>query len=134
STAVHEMEARFHRFACSLPGAECVEDVLSDRDPGQRADYLWRGRSVIVELKLLEADPQKKVDVIVEGLRSRPDFPLIFGQVPSWGVLGELSVGEEQSRELRQQVYRAIEGAFRSAIHPVRITKRLVGLDEALGI
>ncbi|SOU04321.1 hypothetical protein LMG19146_03520 [Xanthomonas arboricola pv. fragariae] len=131
---VHEMEARFASFAMTVEGAESIDKLLQTTHQGQRADYLWRGRSVVIELKALHADPQVKVDSTFDELRKRDDFPLIFGAVEAGKVLAHLPDGDEQMRRLYQKVMRSVEGAFRDAKRQIANTKKIFDLDDALGI
>lgn len=132
--AISDMEARFHAFAMTIEGAESIDDLLLDTSQGQRADYLWRSRSIVSELKVLRGDPQHKVDSTFEELRKRDDYPVIFGQVAADKVLSHLPDGEDQLRRLHQKVMRSVEAAFRDAKGQIANTKRLLGLDDALGI
>ncbi|EMR0512945.1 hypothetical protein RY963_000949 [Stenotrophomonas maltophilia] len=132
--SLSDMETRFHTFALTVEGAEAIDDLLLDTREGQRADYLWRSRSVIVELKVLRGDPQAKVDSTFEELSKRDDYPVIFGEVAAHKVLAHLPDGVEQLRRLHQKVMRSVEAAFRDAKGQIANTKRLLGLDDALGI
>lgn len=131
---MHEMEARFHRFAMSLPGAEAIDELRLDTSNGQRADYLWCDRSVIVEVKTLRGDPQAKVDKAIDELSKRKEFPLIYGSAPLDKVLSQLPDGAELLRKLLQAAMRVVESAFRDAKGQIANTKKLLGMDDALGI
>lgn len=132
--ATSDMETRFHTFALTVEGAEAIDDLLLDTREGQRADYLWRSRSIIVELKVLRGDPQVKVDSTFDELSKRHDYPVIFGQVAAHKVLAHLPDGAEQLRRLHQKVMRSVEAAFRDAKGQIANTKRILGLDDSLGI
>lgn len=131
---MHEMEERFHRFALSLEGSESVDELRLDTSMGQRADYLWRSRSVIVEVKTVRGDPQDKVDKTIDELGKREDFPVILGSAPVDNVLERLPDGAELLRKLHQAVMRSVEAAFRDSKRQIANTKALLGLDDALGI
>ena len=131
----HPMEARFHQFAMQVAGAECIDEVVAvGSDPGRRADYLWRDRSVIVELKTLTADPQPKINQEIDRLSKRSNFPLIVGEAPLANVLRHIPDGDEVMRRLHQKVMRSIEGAFRGAKRQVANTKSIFGLHDAMGL
>jgi len=132
--ALHEMEERFHNFAMTLPSAESIDELSLDTEHGKRADYLWRGRSVVVEVKVLRGDPQVKIDGVFADLSKRNDFPVIFGQVEVHKVLAHLPDGEEILRSLHQKASRSVEADFRAAKHQIANTKTLLGLKDALGI
>ncbi|MBJ6983990.1 hypothetical protein [Luteimonas sp. MC1750] len=130
---MHEMEERFHRFALKVPGAESVDDMTLGAE-GRRADYLWRGRSVVVELKVLRGDPQLKVDRLFEEWGKRDDFPVVFGSVLATKVLQHLPDGNDLLLKLHQTVMRAVEDDFRAARRQIKNTKKLLGLDDPMGI
>ena len=132
--ARHDMEGRFHRFAMQMPSAESIDALVSGTTQGRRADYLWRDRSVVVELKVLSGDPSPKIDRAFEKLSQRDDFPLFIGPSPVDKVFRHLADGDEQMRRLHQQVLRSTESAFRNARHQVINTKNIFGLDDALGL
>lgn len=132
--AKHEMEERFERFAMTLPGAESIDALKLDTGGGQRADYLWRDRSVVVEVKRLKGDPQDKVDRTIDELSKREDFPVHLGSAPVDKVLGQLPDGAELLRKLLQAAMRSVEAAFRDAKGQIANTKKLLGLDDALGV
>lgn len=132
--AEHELEERFERFALNLPGAESIDALGLDSSGGPRADYLWRERSVVVEVKILRGDPQEKIDGMFEQLGKRDDFPIFYGQAPAQRVLANLPDGDELLRKLYEKVSRAIEKNFRDAKYQIDNTKKLLGLEDALGI
>jgi len=132
--ATSDMETRFHTFALMVEGSEAIDDLQLDTRGGQRADYLWRSRSVIVELKVLQGDPQHKINNTFETLRKRDEFPVILGQAAAHKVLAHLPDGKEQLRRLRQKIMRSVEAAFRDAKGQIANTKRLLELDDALGV
>lgn len=129
-----DMEERFDRFALTLPTAESIDTLVPSATPGQRADYLWRGRSVVVELKVLTGDPQVKVDRAFEALSRREDAPLFVGPSPVDKVFRHLPGGTEMLRKLRQQVMRSTEAAFCNARRQIASTKKLFDLPDALGM
>lgn len=132
--AKHDMEERFHRFALTLPAAESIDALVPSGASGQRADYLWRGRSMVVELKVLTGDPRAKVERAIDALSEREDAPLFIGPSPVDNVFRHLSDGAEQLRKLRQQVMRSTEAAFRDARRQIASTRKLFELPDALGM
>ena len=55
------MEDRFKAFLSQMDNVESIDDTLSDAElvGGKRADFLLDGRRVVLEIKSLEADPEK---------------------------------------------------------------------------
>lgn len=132
--AKHELEERFERFALTLPGAESIDALSLDNSGGPRADYLWRERSVVVEVKILRGDPQEKIDGMFEQLSERDDYPIFYGHAPAQKVLANLPDGDTLLRKLHEKVSRAIEKNFRDAKYQIDNTKKLLGLEDALGV
>lgn len=132
--AKHGMEERFNRFALTLPTAESIDALVPSAVPGQRADYFWRDRSMVVELKVLTGDPQAKVERAFDALSEREDAPLFVGPSPVDKVFRHLPDGAERLRKLRQQVMRSTEAAFRNAKRQIASTKKLFELPDALGM
>lgn len=132
--AKNDMEERFSRFALTLSTAESIDALVPSATSGQRADYLWRGRSVVVEQKVLTGDPQAKVERAFDALSEREDAPLFVGPSPVDKIFRHLPDGAERLRKLRQQVMRSTEAAFRDARRQIANTKKLFELPDALGM
>lgn len=131
----NDLEQRFEDFAMSMEGGESIDAVLGSAGEGRRADFMWRDRTVIVELKTLTEDPQPKVDQMFEDIRKDGDgFPLIFGTVPTNLVFDSLPDGERQKSRLHQKMLRSVEGAFRKAKRQIENTKGLFDIDDALRV
>ena len=129
-----DLETRFDRFARQLPSAECIDEVVDAAAPGPRADYLWRERTVVVELKTLVGDPQGKIDLVISELSKRPDFPLFVGSAPVDKVLRHIHDGPTVMRQLREKVLRSVEKDFRSAKQQIANTRELFGCPDAIGV
>src|SRR5688572_28114463 len=88
---------RFERLMVERLGAEKIDTLVTPANdvPGlQRADYLMAGRSIIVEQKALESDPQGKIDAEVEGLSARDDWPLFYGRAQLSDVTRNMPDGD----------------------------------------
>jgi len=118
----------------TLPGAECIDDLALDTARGQRADYLWRNRSVVVEVKTLRGDPQEKIDRMVDELSEREDFPVFYGRAPADKVFGHLPDGQHLLGRLHEKVVRSVEAGFRDARRQIINTQKVLGLADALGV
>lgn len=129
---------RFREFLGQLPGAESLDDLafLAPDVVSHRADYLLFQRSMIVEIKQLETDPEFKVEAVIARYRTHPSYPLFFGQRTLQSVLEHMP-GEIQE-EILQGVYdsitRAIRDGFEKAHRQIRDTRRALNLAEASGI
>lgn len=130
--------SRFRDFLGVLPGAESLDDpsVLATSAPIKRADYLLFQRSMIVEVKELESDPEYKVESIIERYRTHPSYPLFFGKRTLQAVLEHMP--EDLQEEIRQDVYdaisRSISGGCEEASRQIRETREHFGLSHASGV
>jgi hypothetical protein len=92
------LKERFERFMSILPGVEHIDALMEQCNlPGrQRADYMAFNRSVIIEQKSLDADPDYKVPEFFEkhtyvnsiGDADLTSFSHILRQLPDGTKLG----------------------------------------------
>lgn len=129
---------RFREFLGQLLGVESLDDpaVLAPRVDIQRADYLLFQRSIIVEIKQLETDPEFKVEAIIDRYKSHPSYPLSFGERTLQSVLEHMPA--ETQEEIRQGVYdsitRAVRDGFEKANRQIRETRAHFELTQASGV
>lgn len=104
---------------------------------GHRADYLMFDRSLVVELKDLQDDPEYKIQRVFDGFQDRPKFPVIvFGTVPLTQVLEKLP--PELARELNDSIATAVSEVLESLVEKanrqIRNTKQVLALPDAGGL
>ena len=59
-TLVDEMPEAFYRFCDSLPGAERIDFLELPGSGLRKADYFFRNRTVICEIKTLETETLRR--------------------------------------------------------------------------
>jgi hypothetical protein len=130
--------SRFREFLGMLPGAESLDNpaILLPNVPIKRADYLLFQRSMIVEVKQLESDPEFKVESIIERYRSLPSYPLFFGKRTLQAVLEHMPADLQE--EIKKMVYdaisRSISGDCEEGNRQIRETREYFGLSRASGV
>lgn len=130
------LEERFTSFIESLPNAENIDRLELPKDPSntRKADFLLGNREVVVEMKLLKADPSHKVTETVEKHQDREDFPDFFGSVDVRKVLAHLSDGEDIYRRMVLSLTRSVEGGLRSSEEQIAHTKAVLNLPDSVGL
>lgn len=130
------LEQRMISFLGSLPGAECIDELLgSDTQDGKkRADFLVEDRRIIVELKTLKVDPSHKVEEELGKHRERPEFPRFYGSADLSKVLSHLPDGQQIQRRILNSVTRTVEAAVRSAEEQIRDTRGIFNLEHSAGL
>lgn len=126
---------RFEVFARTLDGFEDVDVLLKDNDPQgkKRADYLFAGRSIIVEQKTLEIDPKDKPQKFMDRLMEQGRF-IAFGRVSTQSIFDKLPDGKKLYRKLIHKITAVIESDVSSADKQTRDTREIFGIPNAAGI
>jgi hypothetical protein len=125
---------RFKRLMLQHLRAESIDALITpenDVEGLQRADYLLAGRSVIVEQKALETDPNEKIEAEVDRLSSRDDWPLFFGKVELSTITRQLPDGDEIMMRVFTKISRSVENAFKSADKQIRDTRQLLKMPPS---
>ena len=131
-----DVEDRFIAFAKTLPGAECIDEMVltPEQKEARKADFLFDNRRIICELKSLKTDTGGKVEKILAPHRQRPEWPIFFGSVEVHKLLKHLPDGEQVNRQIFDAVTSAIKDLVRSANGQIRRTKETFGLSSAGGM
>lgn len=132
------LEQSFLDLLRALPGAESIDadGMLPVEYRGKRADFALFGRSLIVEVKSLQADPSHRVQTIVDEYRDRPGFPLFYGQLPLAQVVANMPSAwrEEIRRRVALDVTKAVAKALAQANRQIRESKIALNVQEAGGL
>jgi hypothetical protein len=127
---VDEMPSAFYRFCDSLPGAERIDSLESPGSGVRKADYFFRNRTVICEIKTLETETNDKLLPIlreagvslVQGefeltqlLKGRSDADVLY-----WKCINAITSGVKQGMD--------------TANRQIRDTKKAFGISEADGL
>lgn len=129
------LRSRFEAFVQTLEDFESIDLLLKNNDPEgkRRADYLFAGRSIILEQKTLEIDPKDKPQKFVERLM-REGRMLAFGAISTRQIFQKLPDGQKQYRRLINKLTSVIEAAVSSADKQTRDTRTIFGIPNAAGI
>ena len=107
------------------------------RERGDRADYLMFDRSLVVELKDLQDDPEYKIQRVFDKFTRRPGFPIVvFGTASLTQVTQKLppDVAGEINSAVANAVSEVLEDLVEKANRQIRNTKQVLGLPEAGGL
>jgi hypothetical protein len=129
------LRQRFEKFAQSLTSYESIDDLLAGRDVQgkRRADYLFLGRTIIVEQKTLEDDPAYKIDEFMRKLCEERGI-IVGGRASVQQVFAKQPDGEALNRELYYKLTNALDNIFSSADKQTRDTKEIFGIPDAAGV
>lgn len=130
------LEQRFHEFLEQLDGSENIDKSVSGEElaAGKRADFLLNKRSVILEIKSLESDPEYKVEEILTPQRGREEFPAFFWNADLDEILPYLPDGREIRLKIADAVTRSVEKALKKADDQIHATRQALSLPEACGV
>lgn len=130
------IEARFTDFIKGIEGSESLDDPEFSKifQNSRKADFLLRNRSLVIEIKTLTDDPEKKIDARIAPLRDRPEFPTLFWNAELKEVLSYLPDGEEIHRKIFHALTNQIQRGIRSANEQIEKTKELLFTPNACGV
>ena len=129
------LRARFEAFAQTLEGFENVDDLLKAETIAgkKRADYLFQGRSIIIEQKSLEVDPIEKPQKFVDQLAKERRF-LYWGTHSTEAIFRKMPDRDELQRQLVLKIGKVIEDNVRNADKQTRDTREIFKIPGAGGI
>jgi hypothetical protein len=95
------LRERFERFIMTLDGCESVDALLLNRRDVRlrRADYLFRGRSIIVEQKTRVADRDHKIQEFVQEAHRKRGM-IFWGQRSTNDLFSRMEDGEQVKKEM----------------------------------
>lgn len=130
------LEGRIKVFLSDWEEAESIDDLdLSEQQQKRKkADYFFRGRTIIGELKALYEDTASKIEHILAPYRESSEWPLLFGEQSLENLLQHLSNATEIRGEIFDSITSSIEGAVENANRQIRTTKETFGLPDAGGL
>ena len=130
------LENRFIAFAKSKDDTECIDDLhlTSGQIKAKKADFFFKERSVICELKSLRKDTSSKIDVILSPHRDRPEWPIFYGEWNISNVLKHLPDEEQIEQRIIESVSSAVSIGLRDANRQIRETKNSFHLPNAEGL
>jgi len=130
------LEGRLKVFLSNWGEAESIDELelSEEQEKGKRADYFFRGRTIIAELKALYEDTAPKIEQILEPYRETPEWPLLFGEQSIENVLQHLPNAHEIRGQIIDSITSSLEGAVENANRQIRTTKATFGVPDAGGL
>jgi hypothetical protein len=129
-----KLNERFKRFVRTLPGFEDIDDLLSGASMDtKRADYLIRNREVIIEQKILTANPEHKVQKYADRLLGEGQFAA-NGRFSLYPILDQASDGIDHHRQLLNDLSKVLEKDISDADKQLRDSRETFSIPEAMGV
>jgi hypothetical protein len=126
---------RFEAFIKTMRGFESIDELLKDAhlEGKKRADYLLWNREIIVEQKVLLADPADKAQKFVNGLINKGRI-LVYGTVSTDRVFAGMPDGDQQKRRMFLSITKGLEASFADADKQTRDTRQILSIPDAVGM
>jgi hypothetical protein len=126
---------RFEAFIKTVRGFESIDELLQDvhLEGKKRPDYLLRDRQIIVEQKVLLADPADKAQKFVNGLMNNGRI-LVYGTVSTDRVFAGMPDGDQQKRRMLLSITKGLEASFADADKQTRDTREILSIPDAVGM
>jgi hypothetical protein len=129
------LRKRFEAFIKTVRGFESIDDLLNDKplEGRKRADYLLWDRTIIVEQKVLEADPSYRPQKFVNDLMKKRGI-LFYGTLSTDHIFARLPDGQEQKRRMLLSITKGLEASIADADKQTRDTREIFSIPDAIGI
>jgi hypothetical protein len=130
-----DLQQRFESFVRTLRGFESIDALLKGvhLDQKKRADYLLWDRLIIIEQKVLVADPAEKPQQFVNQLMNQGRV-IVYGQVSTDSIFERMPDGEEQKKRMFLQIAKGLEASFAAADKQTRDTREIFSIPQAVGL
>ncbi len=127
------LKERFDDFCSSYPGVEVIDQLENPPKGTQKADYLFEKRTIVCEVKSLEAN---MVDKLLNGLKSDGIDPksLKKGRHIIEELYSNLPKGENLYNQLKKNITTSVEKAIDDAANQIAGTKQQLGIGDADGL
>jgi len=123
------LKDRFQSFIRTFDGCEDIDTLLKSNDPvgKNRADYLFRDRTIVVEQKSLEVDPIARPQNYAEKLMAE-------GRLIAWGTVSTKTFSEDIQREFVLDLTRNLDSLVAKADKQTRDTRAIFSIPDAMGV
>ena len=128
-----DIESTFERTVINM-GGQFVSELFSKSPPHLNADFIFRDRNIICELKVLENDPNesgsldRKAQALFEQWMGQ-DKTLIFGRTR----VNSSQLSNDSQWELAKLHSESVRRVLVKANRQIRETKEVLGLHDAKG-
>ena len=131
-----ELANRFIACCRTIAGAECIDDLplsaVKKKQEPSKADFFFQSRTIICEIKSLEADPTEKFFRYLdsEGVKFSPEteYPDLIGYIEA------RPNGEAIWQKAMSLATTSIQDGISSANKQIRATKEVFGVASADGL
>jgi hypothetical protein len=127
---------RFKSFFSQLPFAEAIgdPDLPPEDDKSKRADFLLENRKVIVEIKVLESDPEHKIHTEFKNHQEKDNYLLFYSVLEINKVFTHAPDGGQINHTLFYEISSSIEQSFRKADKQIGATKGILNCPDSMGL
>lgn len=128
------LEDRFRAFVRTGDTTEDIDEIRFGQ-PGSPsvADYLLDKRSLIAELKTLEADPANAIEKRVQ-VALREARVTVMGRYGLAPILRSIPDGDKIAKDLVQIQGRRVRASIKDASEQIASTRNLLEIEEAAGM
>jgi hypothetical protein len=129
------LRTRFETFVRTLDGFESIDALLNgqEHEGVKRADYLFQGRSIIVEQKTLKANPVDKPQKFADKVM-RDRGVIQFGTTSTQRLFSTQPDPNELQRRLMLNIAKVIDNDVAYADKQTRDTRQVFHIPAAIGI
>jgi hypothetical protein len=127
---VDRLPEEFFRFCDSIPGAERIDSLPFPSSGLQKADYFFRNRTIICEVKTLETDTNDKITAIL----LRAGISLEDGVFDLEKLLEGHSRAEALYWKCVNAITTSVKQGMDTANRQIADTKKAFGISEADGL
>ncbi len=131
-----DLETRFNRFLAGFEGSVSLDDSFpcAHLFTNKKADFIFDGSKIIVEVKSLQVDPLPKVKAFLEKQSQHPEFPQFFWKASPEDYLEPLPNSTRLKAEMRSKIYRRVQSYVKDADDQINDTKAALNLPDACGV
>jgi hypothetical protein len=116
------------------PEAEVVADLLKGHNRRKNADYFFRNRGFIVELKCLEEEKYGALHDVMQGLLDKGEIGMFYKGMSVKEVIKGHPEKENIYTKLFKVVSSSLHDALENANRQIRETRKSFGLKAAMGV
>lgn len=129
------LKEKFDHFLRNIPGAEAIDDLVltSPQQNSKKADFFFRSRSIIGEVKSLQADATPKITRLVQEAQRDYRVPLYWAGTVCLSRLLE-PFPEKVEHRVITSICAPVRAAFKDAHRQIRTTKVTFGLPKSGGL
>lgn len=132
---MESLKTRFEKFISRSDRFESIDELLKGNDPHgkKRADYLLSGREVIIEQKILQADPLDKPQKFVNKLMEERHV-IAYGTISTGSVFAKMQDSHRLQRNMLLYITKIIDDDVAEADKQTRDTRDIFSIPNSVGL